>query len=149
VRTHFYNLIPTEVQHRKAMGRLRPFRRCMFDVGRAGWDRVKPVSCFGPGNLLRWQAGARWQAAARDGKRRETFGRDILQRVTALCTITDALAVAASAAEGLLCAGERDEVGGLVVDEAEAMKVRAGIAWAQDLARAKQGEMESQNLRQQ
>lgn len=137
-----YVLVPTEKQHRQALKRLRPFMlRCVADVSANGLARAKPVSCFAAGALKRHQAARLAFDRMREGKRRETLGRDLLQRVSSLCEITNALAAAASAAEALLCAGEADD-GRLVVDEAEAAKVRAAIAWAQELARVRQGEME-------
>lgn len=139
-----YVTVPTEAQHRQALKRLYPFKRCVSTVVRDGLARAKPVSCFAAGNLLRYQAAKLAFNRMRDAKTQGAYGRDLLQRVTALCTLTSALAAATSAAEELLGAGARDEAGGLVVDEGEALKVRAAIAWAHELARAKQRETEKE-----
>jgi hypothetical protein len=123
------------------MKRLHPFTRCVLTIARDGIARAKPVSCFSAGAQLRYRVAKAGMARIHAAEHQEKMRRDILQRITDLCMLTNALAAATTAAEGLLGTGARDEAGGLVVDEAEALKVRAAIAWAQDVARAKQGEM--------
>lgn len=146
MRLHGYVFVPTKAQHRQAVKRLRPFKRCISTVARDGLARAKPVSCFDAGNWLRYRAAKLACERWRESKQQGVYGRDILRRITDLCTITNALAAATSAAEGLLGAGARDESGGLVVDEGEALKVRAAIAWAQEVARTKQAEMKAADV---